>query len=208
MRQLKSKFFVFFFMLSCALGLANVANAASSNDPVALLQSIADNMIRGLKQNQANLKSKPQVVYSLAYKYVVPYANMNEMSRRVLPPQVWNSATPQERAQFQKQFTRTLIRTYASALSEYKDQTIKFYPVRGGYQGKNNVEVRGQIESSDRPPIQVTYRLVRTGSSWRLFDLSVEGVAMLDSFRSQFSDILAQGNMQQLLQRMSTHNDR
>lgn len=49
---------------------------------------------------------------------------------------------------------------------------------------------------------------MRTGNSWRLFDMSVEGVSMLESFRSQFSDILAQGNMQQLLQRLSQHNTR
>ena len=80
--------------------------------------------------------------------------------------------------------------------------------MRGGYAGKSSVEVSGQIISSDRPPIQVMYRMVNRGGSWKLFDMSVEGVAMLDSFRSQFSDILSQGNMQQLLQRMSSHNNR
>lgn len=182
-------------------------NASAAGDPVALLQSIASNMIKGLKQNQATLKTKPQIVYNLAYKYVVPYANMNEMSRRVLPPQVWNSATPAQRAQFQKQFTRTLVRTYASALTNYNNQTIKFFPVRGGVQG-NTVEVRSQIESPDRPAISVSYRMVNQGGTWRLFDLSVEGVGMLDSFRSQFSDILSQGSMEQLLARMSSHNSR
>lgn len=183
-------------------------STAVQSDPVALLRYIADNMIAGLKNNQATLKSKPQIVYRLAYQYVVPYANLPEMSRRVLPPQVWNQATAAERAQFQKAFTTLLIRTYASALSSYQNQSIQFYPVRGGYQGASTVEVSSDITSSDRDPIRVTYRLVRTGNVWRLYDMSVEGVSLIDSFRSQFSNILAQGNMAKLLQQMNQHSNR
>lgn len=128
------------------------------------------------------------------------------MSRRVLPPQIWNSATPSQRMQFQKEFTTTLIRTYASALTSYQDQTVQFYPIRGGYQGLRTVEVRSEITGSETQPIQVTYRLMRVGSVWRLYDLSVEGVSMLESFRSQYAEILSSGSMEQLLQRMSQHN--
>lgn len=182
-------------------------NAAPSGDPVSLLQYIADNMIAGLKSNKATLKSKPGIVYNLAYKYVVPYASLNEMSKRVLPPRIWNSATPAQRSQFQKLFTTTVIRTYASALTNYEDQTIRFFPVRGGASG-NTVEVSSQIISSRNSPISVTYRLVRTGGGWKLYDMSVEGVSMLNSFRAQFADILGQGDMSTLLARLSGHNSR
>ena len=186
--------------------LINTAQAAG--DPIALLQSISNNMITGLKANKATLKTNPQVVYKLAYRYVVPYASLPEMSRRVLPPQIWSTATPAQRAQFQKEFTRTLVRTYASALTSYSDQTIKFYPIRGNYQNASSVVVNSQIVSSETQPIQVSYRLLRIGGSWKLYDLSVEGVSMLESFRSQFASILSQGNMAQLLQKMSAHNSR
>lgn len=184
--------------------LASNVNAAPTGDPVALLQYIADNMINQLKANSANLKTKPQVVYDLSYKYVVPYADLGEMSKRVIPPSVWNNATPSQHQRFEKEFTRLLIRTYASALSSYQDQTVQFYPVRGGVQG-GNVEVNSRIISPDASPISVTYRLIRKGGGWKLYDMSVEGVSLIDSFRSQFADILAQGNMDTLLQRMSGH---
>ncbi|MFZ2315539.1 MAG: ABC transporter substrate-binding protein [Gammaproteobacteria bacterium] len=183
----------------------NSANAAPQGDPVALLQYIANNMINQLKANSANLKTKPQIVYSLAYKYVVPYADLGEMSKRVIPPSVWNSSSGGQHQQFEKQFTRLLIRTYASALTSYRDQSVEFYPVRGGT-GSGNVEVNSRIISPDASPISVTYRLIRKGSGWKIYDMSVEGVSLIDSFRSQFSDILAQGNMDTLLQRMSSHS--
>lgn len=187
---------------------AAVTAAQAQSDPITLLQSVADSMISGLRENQATLKSKPQIVYSLAYKYVVPNAALPIMSRRVLPPQTWNNATLAQREEFQKQFTRTLIRTYASSLTAYKDQTIKFYPIRGGYQGRNTVVVESDIISSESQPIRVSYRLLHAGNSWKLIDLSVEGVSMLESFRAQYADLLSQGNMSQLLQRMSAHNNR
>lgn len=204
----KNKLLVSFLMLmfGCMVGVTAV-NAAPSGDPVSLLHYIADNMIAGLKSNKATLKSKPGIVYNLAYKYVVPYANLNEMSKRVLPPRIWNNATPAQREQFQKLFTTTVIRTYASALTNYEDQTIRFFPVRGGASG-NTVEVNSQIISSRNSPISVTYRLVRTSGGWKLYDMSVEGVSMLNSFRAQFADILGQGDMSSLLARLSGHNSR
>ncbi len=189
------------------LTMVTVVQAQAQENPVLMLQSIANNMISQLKANKATLKTKPGIVYSLARKYVVPYADLDVMSKRVLPPQTWNSATPAQRAKFKSEFTTLLIRTYASALTSYQNQTVKFYPVRGGYEGRNNIEVSSEIVSPDTDPVRVTYRLVRLGGNWRLYDMSVEGVGLIDSFRSQFADILGNGgSMDELLKRISSHN--
>ena len=207
MRLNKIKVSVFLMISVCFLSLLYTARSvAAQNDPIALLQSIADNMIAGLKTNQATLKTKPEVVYRLARQYVVPHANLNEMSKRVLPPAIWNAATPSERSRFQQAFTTTLIRTYASALTSYQDQTIQFFPIRGNYQQSDSITVNSEIRGGDHQPIQVSYRLLRQGDNWKLYDMSVEGVSMLDSFRAQFADILSHGNINDLLKRMTTHN--
>jgi len=126
------------------------------------------------------------------------------MSKRVLPPRIWNSATSAQRAQFQKEFTRLVIRTYASALTSYQDQEVHFFPVR--VRSGNTVEVRSEITSSSSSPISVTYRLLNNGGQWKLYDMSVEGVSLISSFRSQFAEILSNGNMDTLLKRLSKHN--
>ena len=177
MRMTKLVLTYFIFSLAWLLPLSSYAQSgAVQSNPVALLQYIANNMIAQLKANKATLKTKPQIVYRLAYQYVVPYADLTEMSKRVLPPQTWNNATPEQRNRFEKQFTTLLIRTYASALTSYKDQTVKFIPVRGGLSA-NTVQVSSDIISSQSQPIRVTYRLLRSGSVWRLYDMSVEGLA-------------------------------
>lgn len=208
-RQINKLLIHFCIVIMSSLSFISFAHAnAQQNNPVSLLQYIANNMIAGLKANKATLKSKPSIVYGLANQYVVPYADLTVMSKRVLPPAIWNGASAAQRAEFQKAFTTTLVRTYASALTSYQDQIVKFYPVRGGFQNAHSVEVQGEIIGGSGRTIHVTYRLTRLGSAWRLYDMSVEGVSMLESFRAQFSDILAQGNMEKLLQRLGNHNQR
>lgn len=179
---------------------------ADAENPVNMLDNVASQVIASLKANQATLKTNPKLVYSLANKIVVPHADLAEMSQRVLPPHIWNAATPSQRSEFKQQFTTLLVHTYASALADYTDQTIRFYPVRGGYMGKDNVRVDSQIVRNDGPPVAVNYRLVLRGSDWKLYDLVVEGVSLLESFRSQFADKLSQGNMDDLIRQLKQHN--
>jgi phospholipid transport system substrate-binding protein len=66
--------------------------------------------------------------------------------------------------------------------------------------------VASEIDSAENQPVHVTYRLIHVGGVWRLFDMSVEGVSLIESFRAQFADILTNGNMDTLLNRLATHN--
>ncbi|MDX1902447.1 MAG: ABC transporter substrate-binding protein [Gammaproteobacteria bacterium] len=191
--------------LTLFLGLYAITVSASQ-DPTAMLRSIADQMIAKLKQNQVTLKKNPGLVYSFANKIIVPHADLDAMSKRVLPPKTWNSSTPAQRSLFKKEFTTTLIRTYASAIAQYTDQTVQFSPVRGGYSGKTMVNVNSQIKPSDGSPINVTYKLISAGGNWRLIDLTVEGVSMLESFRSQFADQLSHSDINGLIQVLKQHN--
>jgi len=197
-----------FVILFAGLMLAGMqVAAANDDDPVSMLQSLADQMIANLKTNKATLKTNPTLVYSLARKIVVPHADLAEMSKRVLPPQTWNSATESQRSRFENEFTTLLVRTYASALADYTDQTVEFHPVRGGIVGKKTVRVDSQIIRSDGAPINVSYRLIRQGSAWLLYDMTVEGVSLIESFRSQFADKVSQGSdMAGLIQYISNHN--
>lgn len=192
--------------ISLLMLFAGLAFAEDAGGPTGLLRGIADRMIADLQKNKVTLKSNRRYVYSLAYKLVVPHVDVDEMSRRVLPPQTWSKASAAQRSAFERQFIELLVHTYASALASYTDQTVEFYPIRGGYAGKRTVEVNSQITSaSGAPPVSVKYRLINAGG-WKLFDMSVEGVSVIESFRSQFSDALAQGDIDALTKRLAAHN--
>jgi phospholipid transport system substrate-binding protein len=184
----------------------SVTASFAQPDPVNELNSIANQLINKLKQNKTTLKENPSRVYSIANQIVVPHADISMMAQRVLPPKTWNSATPSQRSAFEKQFTTLLVHTYASALANYNDQVIRFFPVRGGYEGKKSVQVNSSIERPDGPGITVNYQVVYKGSEWKLYDMSVEGISMLESFRSQFADQLSQGNIDVLISKLKSHN--
>jgi phospholipid transport system substrate-binding protein len=205
MKNVKNSLLLSLLIVFMSTMLASLPSFASS-DPVRELDSIANRLITKLKAKQATLKSDPGYVYSAAYQVVVPFAAVDEMTKRVLPPQILNKATAAQRSRFQKQFISILVHTYASALADYNDQTIHFFPVRGGYQGRSTIQVSSNIERADGPAISVNYRLVARGSSWKLYDMSVEGVSMLESFRSQFADALSRGDIDSLIQALQAHN--
>jgi len=181
-------------------------NAIAQSNPIELLQSISNQMITGLKKAQISLKKNPTLVYSLAGKIIVPHADLTEMSKRVLPPNIWNSASNDQRSEFKKEFSTTLIRTYASAMAEYTNEVIQFFPIRGGYAGKSIVKVDSQISRDDGPAISVSYQLISENNDWKLYDLTVEGISMLESFRSQFADTLSRGNIAELIKVLKQHN--
>lgn len=189
------------------LAFTSLMARAEGGGPVGVLQAIADQMIAGLQEHKVTLQSDRQYVYSLANRLVVPHVDVAEMSRRVLPPQTWEKASSSQRSAFEHQFIELLVHTYATALASYTDQTVKFFPVRGGYEGKRTVEVNSEITSaSGAPAVNVRYRLINDGGGWQLYDMSVEGVSVIESFRSQFADVLAQGDIDALTQRLAQHN--
>lgn len=193
--------------LLALLTTSPLAFAEEAGSPVTLLQTVADQMIASLQKNKVTLKSNPQFVYSLAYKLVLPNVDVNEMARRVLPARTWQEAKASQRTKFEHEFVDLLVHTYASALASYTDQSVQFYPIRGGYQGKTNVEVNSQITSSSgAPPVSVRYQLTRQNGPWKIYDMSVEGISVIESFRSQFADVLAQGSIDVLIKRLAEHN--
>lgn len=180
-----------FFFLCCLF--CGAAIAGNTPDPMQLLQSISDQMLSSLKRERPNLKNDPDIVYRLVNKILVPHADVTGMSRSVLGREVWTNATPAEQKAFSSAFKDVVIRTYASALNAYTDETVKFYPIRGGYEDKQFIEVNSEIIRADGPSVSVNYRLSLMKGAWRLYDLNVEGVSLIESFQSQLSEEVSQG---------------
>ncbi len=194
---------LFMLMMSCVVWAEAVMPV-----PVAMLQTTSDQVIAALKQNKASLKRNPSVVYQIVNKILVPQVDLIGMSRSVLGRDVWTKATPAQQQRFEQQFKNLLIHTYASALANYNNQTVQFLPIRGGLGNQTRVQVNSQILQQNGPAISVSYRLIKQGDAWKVYDFSVDGISMLESFRSQFAAELNQGNLDQLINKLAQHNDK
>ncbi|MCD6045784.1 MAG: mlaC [Gammaproteobacteria bacterium] len=188
------------------LGLCFLGVVVALSDPVTQLSQTADQMIAALKSNKATIKSNPAMVEDLARKILLPQVNADLMAKLALGRDGWNSATDQQRVDFTESFTTLMIRTYASAFSAYTDQTVKFYPLRPGDINDGRVQIKSEILESGGPAIPVNYRLLQQGDTWKVYDITVDGVSLIQSFRSQFAGELSQGGMSQLLAVLNQHN--
>ncbi len=198
-------------ILSCwmvMLCLVSSVAIASSQvvDPVMVLDKAAQKMLHSLKVNHKKINKNPSILYRIVNKILVPHIDLDGMSRSVLGRRIWSSITPQQQQAFNVEFTKLIVRTYASALSAYTDEKVKFYPIRGGYRDRNRVQVMSVIERDNGPNIPVNYRMIRIGNTWKVYDFSVEGISLIRSFQSQFATQLSQNSFSSVLQTLTQHN--
>jgi phospholipid transport system substrate-binding protein len=187
------------------VAVPNASEAINASDPVVLLKSLTDRLLAELQNSQAKLKADPDYIYTIVDKILLPYIDQEGMARSVLGRNArWANAPDIDRQDFIQTFNRLIVQTYAAALSSYTDQTVKYFPIRGGIQGKKMVKVDSQIIREDGPPVIITYSLIKIGAQWKVYDMSVEGIALLDSFRSQ----LSQGKtVREVTQQIKSHHE-
>jgi phospholipid transport system substrate-binding protein len=196
---MKLRYSLLFLWLFCCGALA----AASA--PLDMLKQTTDQAISALNSDQATLKTNPKVAYRIINTIILPHFDLDGMARSVLPRDVWMRASASERSQFTQQFTNLLVRTYASALASYKNETVRYLPPRTT--SASRVQINSTIIRQAGPSISVSYRLVSINNEWKIYDFAVDGISMLQSYRSQFSDLISQGNgISTLTQKLSKHN--
>ncbi|MBY0378330.1 MAG: ABC transporter substrate-binding protein [Gammaproteobacteria bacterium] len=188
------------------LGMCLLSTAIAASDPVTQLSQTADKMIEALKTNKTAIKSNPAMTESLARQILLPQVDVELMAKLALGRNGWNNASSQQRADFTRAFTTLMVRTYAAAFAAYTDEVVKFYPLRPGDIEDGRVQIKSEILQSGGPAIPVNYRLLQQGNDWKVYDINVDGVSLIQSFQSQFSGQLAQGGMDQLLVALNKHN--
>ncbi len=188
-------------MLVMMMSLVWSSHSMAESSPVPMLEETAQQIIANLKANQSRLKHDPSIINQAIRTYLLPHIDVQGMSRSVLGRQAWMKATAAEKQAFSQEFTQLVIRTYASPLAEYSGETVAFTPVRGSVDA-HFIRVNSVISRPNGQHIPLSYNLVSKSGQWKIYDLSVEGVSLLQSFRTQFSDILQHGSMRDLINQM------
>lgn len=179
---------------------------AATSSPVDMLRSTAEQMIAELKANKASLQQDPNSVYGIVKRVLLPHVDQETMARSVLGRDVWQNGSESQHKRFINEYTFLLVRTYSRALASYNDQTIDFLPIRGGFEGKNFIEINSLIQQKDGPSIPVDYRLRLLGNEWKIYDITVDNVSMIQSYRAQFAEKVAQGGFEGLINSLTELN--
>lgn len=174
--------------------LASPVVHAQDEAPDALIKRLSSEVLDTIKSDKAIRAGDTAKVIALVDSRIMPSVNFQRMTASAVGP-AWRQATPDQQKRLQEEFKTLLVRTYAGALSQVTDQVITMKPVRFAPEDKE-VLVRSEIKGGGEA-IQLDYRLEKTpgqGAGWRIYNLNVLGVWLVETYRSQFaSEINAKG---------------
>lgn len=179
--------------------------AAAEVAPDVLVKKTAEEVLEIVKNDKDIQNGDQKKIFDLAETKILPNFDFERVCRLVLGRN-WANATDEQKAQFQKEFRSLLLRTYSSALSKYRNQTIEYLPFRL-QPDATRATVKTRILQPGGQPIGLDYALEKGPSGWKVFDIVIEDVSLVTNYRSQFSNEIRQvGGMEGLIQRLAEKN--
>jgi phospholipid transport system substrate-binding protein len=190
-------------LLALSAGALLAAPAFADADAEALVKRIASDVLDTAKADKSIQSGEIAKVIALVDAKVMPSVNFEVMTRSAVGPQ-WRGATPEQRTRLQGEFKTLLVRVYSGALTQIKDQTVEItrsQPVPGSSQVVVQSEVRGKGE-----PIKLDYRMDKGEGGWRIIDVNVGGIWLVQSYRTQFAQELTAGGIDGLIAKLAERN--
>lgn len=194
-------------MASFLLTMSALAVAASAaSPPIEIVRTTTDNVLERVKTDKETLRTQPGKMYDLVSELIFPHFDFAIMAQWVLGDS-WAGADEATRAAFVDQFRKLLVRTYATALIEFSDQTIA-YPDADAPLAASTATVRQEISQPGSASIPIVYRLHNKTGDWKVFDVSVDGVSLIKTYRASFAAAIKNDGVPALIQSLETKNHR
>ena len=183
-------------LVGASLSLALLAAApfvrAADEAPDALIKRISVDVLDNIKADKAVQGGDMSRVISLVDTKIMPNVDFTRMTASAVGRN-WRQATPEQQKRLQEEFKTLLIRTYSGALAQVKEQSINVKPLRGAAPADTEVVVRTEVLGNG-DPVQLDYRMEKTATGWKIYDLNVLGVWLVETYRTQFAqEINAKG---------------
>lgn len=172
--------------------------------PDELVKKTSEDVIAVVKSDKDIQAGNQEKIFKLAEEKILPNFNFEKVSRMVLGKN-WTKATPEQKTAFQQEFKTLLLRTYATALSKYKNQVIEYKPLRME-DGASNATVKTSILQEGGQPIAVDYALEKKADDWKVYDIVIEGVSLVTNYRSQFAQEIRQNGLDSLIKKLAEKN--
>ncbi|MHB0919544.1 MAG: MlaC/ttg2D family ABC transporter substrate-binding protein [Thiomonas delicata] len=183
--------------------LAAPAAQADTPAPVQVIQKLSESVMTAVNNDPAIKSGDPQKVMELVETTVLPFVDFRHMTASAVG-RYWRQATPEQQKDLQQQFKLLLIHTYSGAVSQIRNQKIDYLPFRAAPDA-TNVVVRTRVMNNGEP-IQLDYRLVKVGNDWKITDVNVMGIWLVDNYRGVFAQEIGQKGINGLIQTLETRN--
>jgi len=176
---------------------------AQETSPEQLVQKITNEVLEAVKGDKQLAAGDKQKAVKLAEEKVLPYIDFEEATRLAVG-RAWAKATPEQKKKLVAEFRNMLVRTYSNAIGEYQGQNLKVLPSRGK-QDPQDTTVRTQFVRPGAPPLPIDFQM-RNDGGWKVYDIAVEGVSLVLTYRSEFDAVMKQEGIDGLIKRLAQKN--
>ena len=191
-------------IFACLMALALPARAQQDLGPEELVRKVTQDVLDAIRSDKQLAAGDKQKALRLAEEKVLPHIDFEEATR-LAAGRAWAQATPEQRRRLVEEFRRMLVRTYSNAISAYEGQTMQVLPVRVK-PGDTEVTVHNRYIRAGGKPLPVDYQMHKTSQGWKIYDITVEGVSLVLTYRSEFDAIVKQEGIDGLIKRLEEKN--
>ena len=186
-----------------SLGFVHAVHAADASAPDQLIRGLSVEVLEAVKADKDIQAGNVNKIIALVDAKVMPHINFQRMTASAVG-RFWRQATPDQQAKLQAEFKTLLVRTYAGALTQVKDQQIGLKPLRA-QPTDTEVVVRTEIRGKG-DAIQLDYRLEKTSGSWKIYDVNVLGIWLADQYRNSFAQEIGANGIDGLIKSLADKN--
>jgi phospholipid transport system substrate-binding protein len=173
--------------------------------PEELVKKITSDVMAAIKTDKQLAAGDKQKAIKLAEEKILPYIDFHEATRLAVG-RAWRDASPEQRKRLVDEFRSMLVRTYSNALEGYQGQEMKVLPSRVK-PGDTEATVRNQFTRAGGKPVPIDYQMRKTDNGWKIYDITVEGISLVLTYRSEFDQVVKQEGIDGLIKRLGQKNE-
>jgi phospholipid transport system substrate-binding protein len=173
--------------------------------PDVLIERTVQEVITIIKQDKDIQAGDQKKILMLVDAKVLPHFDFERMTQLAVG-RYWRTATPEQKRALVTEFRNMLVRTYTKVFTVYRDQTVEVKPLKMGVDVTDEATVKTIIKKPGSQPVPVDYEMKKSDTGWRAFDISIEGVSMVMSYRGTFATQIQQGGIDGLIKTLSDKN--
>ncbi len=196
------------WLMALILSLASMRILAEEQEALLPPQIVIQHTSEELQKNLQKPEYKKDFTKAthLVDKILESHVDFDKVSMLILG-KYWKTATPEQQVKFKKEFRTLLVRTYTTAFTEYANWTIRYLPISMA-EGETKAVVRTEILQSGVKPVEVNYRMVNVNDDWKVYDVLIEGISLVQNYRTSFTNEVARtGSLEQLIDELVQRNN-
>ncbi len=186
------------------LALAAPASPAEELAPDTLVKTLSMDVLAAIRQDKSIQAGNPKKIASLVETKILPHFDFAHTTRIAMGAN-WRRASSEQREKLVREFRTLLVRTYSSALVNYRDQVIEFKPLRA-QPGDTQVTVRSEVRQPGAQAVSIDYEMDKTSSGWKVYDVKISGASLAATYRDTFAEEVRNHGIDGLIDSLSDKN--